>query len=63
MAARMGFFGHFVRTPSPSAAGFDASDNGLPTWVDMKVLDADNLLAAPLPRLRSSADSSSTRCA
>jgi hypothetical protein len=41
---RMGFFGHFVRTPSPSAAGFGASDNGLPSWVDMNVLDADNLL-------------------
>ena len=44
LVARMGFFGHFVCTPSPSAAGFDAADNGLPSWVNVHVFDADNLL-------------------
>ena len=28
----------------PSPAGCDISDNGLPSWMDVNVLDADNLL-------------------
>jgi hypothetical protein len=37
-----GFLVHFVRTPSP---GCNISDNGLSSWMDVNVLDADNLLA------------------
>jgi hypothetical protein len=42
---RMGLPPHLVRTSSPSSAtGCDASNNGLPSWMDMYVLDADNPL-------------------
>jgi len=40
----MGFFPDLLCTPSP--AGRDVSDNGLSSWMDVNVLDADNLLTA-----------------
>jgi hypothetical protein len=46
-----GFSPQLVRNPSRlSAGGCDVSDNGLPSWVNVNVLDADNLLAT-LPAL------------
>jgi hypothetical protein len=48
LVGRTGFSPQFMRNPSPSfaASGCDISDNGLPSWMDVNVLDADNLLPA-----------------
>ena len=47
LAARTGFLGDFVCTPSPpSAGGCDVSDNGLPSWMNVNMLDRHLLLPA-----------------
>ena len=40
----MGFFQHFLRTPSPPSAALDISDNRFSSGMDVNMLDADNLL-------------------
>ena len=46
LAGCTGFFLAFACIPpSPDGRDGDVSDNGLPSWMNMNMLDADNLLA------------------